>query len=288
MCQEVKINNETRGLVFTTLNQRVTQEDHMNARLFESLPVGVIYVGFALLMLASYEVGYKLANRSRARQDKDAQSSIGPMVGGLLGMLGFVLAFTFSMAASQHDLRKQNVLQEANTIGTAYLRADLLDRQFGTEVKRLLREYVDIRLNAASGSDLNVVLEKSVDIHGHLWSQVSTAARKSPSTNTSLAIQSINDVIDMHEKRVTGALRNRIPGSVWIALSAITALTMITMGMQVGFTGERRLIAVITLSLAFAVLVTLVVDLNRPQSGLITVGQQAMVDLQRSMDLEVK
>jgi hypothetical protein len=288
MRQEVKINNETRGLVFTTLNQRETQEDHMNARLFESLPIGVIYVGFALLMLASYEVGYKLANRSRARQDKDAQNSIGPMVGGLLGMLGFVLAFTFSMAASQHDLRKQNVLQEANTIGTAYLRADLLDRQFGTEVKRLLREYVDIRMNAASGSDLNVVLEKSVDIHGHLWSQVSTAARKSPSTNTSLAIQSINDVIDMHEKRVTGALRNRIPGSVWIALSAITALTMITMGMQVGFTGERRLVAVITLSLAFAVLVTLVVDLNRPQSGLITVGQQAMVDLQRSMDLEAK
>jgi hypothetical protein len=260
----------------------------MSTGLFESLPVAVIYVGFALLMLASYEAGYKLANRSGARQDKDAQSSIGPMVGGLLGMLGFVLAFTFSMAASQHDLRKQNVLEEANTIGTAYLRADLLDRQYGTEVKRLLREYVDIRLKAASGSDLDAALAKSVDIHSLLWTQASMAARNSPNTNTSLMIQSINDVIDMHEKRVTGALRNRIPGSVWIALSAITALTMITMGMQVGFAGERRLVAVITLSLAFAVLVTLVVDLNRPQSGLITVGQQAMVDLQRGMDPETK
>lgn len=89
-------------------------------------------------------------------------------------------------------------------------------------------------------------------------------------------------------KRVTGGLRNRIPDSVWIALSAITALAMITMGMQAGFTGERRLVAVITLSLAFAALVTLVADLNRPQSGLITVGQQAMVDLQRGMDPETK
>jgi hypothetical protein len=260
----------------------------MNVGLFESLPIGIIYIGFALLMLASYEVGYKLGTRGEARQDKDAQGSIGPMVGGLLGMLGFVLAFTFSMAASQHDLRKQNVLEEANTIGTAYLRADLIDRQYGTEVKRLLREYVDIRLKAARGSDLDAALAKSVEIHSLLWTQVSTAARKSPSSNTSLMIQSINDVIDMHEKRVTAGLRNRIPSSVWIALSAITALTMITMGMQVGLTGVRRLVAVITLSLAFSVLVTLVVDLNRPQSGLITVGQQAMVDLQRGMELETK
>ena len=210
------------------------------------------------------------------------------MVGGLLGMLGFVFAITFSMAAYQHDIRKQNVLEEANTIGTAYLRADLLDRQYATRLKRLLREYVDIRLKAASGTDLDAALAKSFEIHSRLWTEVSTAAVKSPNTNTSLMIQSINDVIDMHEKRVTGGLRNRIPDSVWIALSAITAVTMITMGMQAGFTGERRLVAVITLSLAFAAVVTLVADLNRPQSGLITVGQQAMVDLQRGMDPETK
>ena len=258
----------------------------MNVGLFESLPVGLIYVGFALHMLASYEVGYKLGARGGVRQDEDAHTSIGPMVGGLLGMLGFVLAITFSMAAYQHDIRKQNVLEEANTIGTAYLRADLLDRQYATRLKRLLREYVDIRLKAASGTDLDAALAKSFEIHSRLWTEVSTAAVKSPNTNTSLMIQSINDVIDMHEKRVTGGLRNRIPDSVWIALSAITAVTMITMGMQAGFTGERRLVAVITLSLAFAAVVTLVADLNRPQSGLITVGQQAMVDLHPGMDPE--
>jgi purine-cytosine permease-like protein len=98
-----------------------------------------------------------------------------------------------------------------------------------------------------------------------------------------LAIQSVNEVIDMHETRVTSGLRNRIPASVWIALFAITALTMITMGVQIGFTGKRRLVAVIPMSLAFAVLVTLVVDLDRPQRGLIIVGQQSLIDLQRSM-----
>ncbi|AZG36492.1 MULTISPECIES: bestrophin-like domain [Shewanella] len=96
-------------------------------------------------------------------------------------------------------------------------------------------------------------------------------------------IQSINDIIDMHQKRVTAGLRNRIPSSVWMALIGIIALAMIAMGAEVGLTGKRRLVAMIPLVLAFAVLVALVVDLNRPQSGLITVGQQSMVDLQRSM-----
>lgn len=260
----------------------------MNPGLFESLPIAVIYVLSVALMLAFGEVGYQFGVRARTRQDKEGPTSLGPMVGGLLGMLAFVLAFTFSMAASQYDLRKQNVLDEANAIGTAYLRADLLDKQYGIEVKRLLREYVDVRLRGVSRRNLDAALARSGEIHKLLWSQVSQAARASPSTNTALMIQSVNDVIDMHDKRVTGALYNRIPGSVWIALIIITALTMITMGIHVGFTGKRRFAAVISLSLAFAMLVTLVVDLNRPQSGLITVGQQSMIDLQKSMGRDAK
>ena len=255
----------------------------MNPNLFDSLPIAGFYIIAAILMLAFGEIGYQLGVRAQSRQDKEAPASLGPMVGGLLGMLAFVLAFTFSMASSQHDLRKQNVLEEANSIGTAYLRTDLIDEPYNIEVKRLLREYVDVRLMATSGSDLDAALAKSVEIHHLIWTQGSAAARQSPSTNTSLMIQSINDVIDMHEKRVTGALRNRIPTSVWLSLVAITALTMITMGTQVGLTGRRRLVAVIPLVLAFSALVTLVVDLNRPQSGLITVGQQSMINLQSSM-----
>jgi hypothetical protein len=255
----------------------------MNFGIFGSFPIAGIFVGILLLILFSCEVGYRFGKRARTDQDKEAPSSIGAMVGGLLGMLGFVLAFTFSMASSQHDLRKQNVLDEANSIGTAYLRADLIDQQYGIEVKRLLREYVDVRLQAASGRGLDAALARSSEIQNLVWTQVSSAAVASPNTNTSLMIQSVNDVIDMHEKRLTGALRNRIPDNVWIALIAITVLTMTTLGVLVGFTGKRRPAEVVALSLAFAVLVTLVVDLDRPQSGLITVGQQSMHELQSNM-----
>jgi hypothetical protein len=256
----------------------------MIGELIESMSTPAIYVCLALLIMAACEIGFKIGNHHyRKREDRDAPTSIGPMVGGLLGMLAFVLAFVFSMAAAQYDLRRQNVLAEANAIHTAYLRADLIDEPHGAEIKRLLREYVGIRLQAAQGGDIKTAMAQSLQIHEGLWTQASAAARLDPGPSTSTMAQSIIDVIDMHEKRATAALHSRIPTSVWIGLMTITALTMITLGMQVGFNGKRRLVAVTPLSMAFAVLVALVVDLNRPQKGLITVSQRAMVDLQAAI-----
>ena len=260
----------------------------MNFGVFDLVPIYGIYIGVTLLILLSFEIGFQIGEHTRSRYDKDAPISLGPMVGGLLGMLGFVLAFTYSMAASQHDLRKQYVLDEANVVGTAYLRADLLDEQHQKELKRLLREYVDVRLQGARDENLKAAITRSVELHDLLWIQASSVAKTAPSTNTSLVIQAINEVIDMHEKRVSAGVRNRIPGSIWIALFIISTLTMITMGTQVGLTGKRRLVAIIPLALAFAALATVVVDLDRPQQGLITVSQQAMVDLQESMNSGTK
>ncbi|OUS24096.1 hypothetical protein A9Q98_14100 [Thalassotalea sp. 42_200_T64] len=266
----------------------------MNFGMFETLPIIVVFFCVVLAMLVSCEVGYQLGKHFQTRKDRYAMISLGPMVVGLLGMLAFVLAFTFSMAASHHNLRKTYVIDEANVVGTAYLRADLLQMQYKKEVKRLLRKYVDIRLQAVvdirlkgvSGTHFDAAFSNSIEIHQLLWTQVSTAAAKAPSLNTSLMIKSINNVIEMNEKRVTAGLHNRIPSSIWIAVLVICILTMITMGIQIGLTGKRRLIAVIPLSMAFAALFVLVVDLDRPQTGLIMVGQQAMINLQSNMDRE--
>ena len=248
----------------------------MGHSFLESMPIVGVYLCIALLILASCETGFLLGRRhQRTREDKEAPGSIGPIVGGLLGMLAFVLAFTFSMAAGQHGVRKQNVLTEANVIGAAYLRADLLDPERAATARRLLREYVDVRMRAAKpGADVRAAIARSVEIHDLLWTEASLAARERPDAITALAVQSINDLIGM---------RARIPISVWVGLAAITVRTMGTLGLQVGLSGKRRLVAIAPLSLAFAVLVTLVVDLNRPGGGTITVSQQAMADLQAAM-----
>ena len=85
------------------------------------------------------------------------------------------------------------------------------------------------------------------------------------------------------KKRVTAAIYNRIPDSIWLMLLATSILTMVTVGTQVGFSMSRRLIAIVPLALAFAALTTVILDLDRPQTGLIKVGQQAMISLQRCM-----
>jgi flagellar basal body-associated protein FliL len=145
----------------------------MNPAFLETVPILIIFAFITIFMLAFCEVGFRFGAHARESRDKEATVSLGPMVGGLMGMLAFVLAITFSIAASQHELRKQNVIDEANAVGTAYQRADLLAEPVASEVKKLLREYVDIRLQAANGGDLNAILARSVEIHGLLWSRVS-------------------------------------------------------------------------------------------------------------------
>lgn len=260
----------------------------MNPGYFDTMPIGVILLFITIFMLVFCEAGYQVGAHFRKQQDKEATVSLGPLLGGLMGMLAFVLAITFSITASQHNLRKENVILEANAISTAYLRADLLDEPIAAEVKELLREYVDIRLQATNGGDLHAILARSVEIHHLLWEKVLSVSRTTPGVNTSLVVQSINNVIDMHEIRISAGLYGRIPTVIWLALFSITALSMITIGTLVGLSGKRRLVVIIPMLLAFAVLVSLIADLNRPQKGMIKVGQQSMISLQKNMSKDVK
>lgn len=127
------------------------------ARYFlDAMPMAGVYLCIVLLILAAFEAGVLIGrHHHRSRQDEGAVTSIGPMVGGLLGMLAFVLAFTFSMASTHYNARKQDVLTEAMQVRTAYLRADLLGEARAQKLKRLLTEYVDVRLRATRpGGDL--------------------------------------------------------------------------------------------------------------------------------------
>ena len=254
----------------------------MGRYFLEAMPMPGVYACIVLMILAACEAGILIGRHHlRTRQDEGAQASIGPIVGGLLGMLAFLLAFTFSTASTHHGARKQNVLTEAIHIDTAYRRADLLGEVRGPQVKRLLAEYVDVRLRAARpGGDLKAGVARSLEIHDLVWAQVVSAAREDSNRYASVVVTSVNEMIAMHERRVADGVRARVPGRIWVGLLAITVLTMGTLGLQIGLSGKRRLVGIVPIALTFAVLVTLIVDLNRPQGGFITVSQQPLVDLQ--------
>jgi len=260
--------------------------DSLPVGIFDAIPILTLYIGMTFTLLLSFEIGYQLCTYAK-RNDKEGFTTTGPMVGGLLGMLAFVLAFTFSMAAEQHNLRKKHVLDEANIIGTAYLRADLAGDRDTIKIKDLLKEYVDVRVDAIKMRDAAIFkrgLERSQEIQDLLWNQVVSAAKREPSLTIGLLVQSINELIDSHQNRITAGFYNRIPSSVWILLLVISALTMMTMGAQAKLGKSRSLVAVIPLIMAFSALTTIVLDLDRPQEGLITVGQEALIDLQVSLN----
>ena len=252
--------------------------------LFDPLPLWFLLLATVAVVFFSVELGFRLARYRKQRSAGENDGPVGGMVGATLALLAFMLAFTFGLAASRYD-RRQVVLEEANAIGTTYLRAAMLSEPIRAESRGLLREYVDVRLEAAQGGNVGQAISTSEQLHERLWSQAVAAAEKDRSPITGLFIQSLNEVIDLHAKRVMVGLRSRVPGAIWIVLYLLAILAMAAMGYQEGLTSTRRSLAALALVLAFSLVLILIVDLDRPGEGMLRVSQQSMIDLRNAMSV---
>lgn len=175
-------------------------------------------------------------------------------------------------------------MDEANAIGTTYLRAGLLAEPSRTEVRNLLREYTDIRLELITPGKTEEALHKSDELHSRLWSQAVAVGERNPgSIVVGLFIESLNEVIDLHSKRVNLGFRTRVPGTIWAALYFIAIFALGAVGYHAGLAGTRRSLAVLALVLTFSAVMVLIADLDRPMEGLLKVSQQAMIDLRNSL-----
>src|SRR6187399_2567395 len=133
------------------------------------LPLWALFPVIVVLVLTAIEGGYRLGAYRQSLSGREKDAPVGSMVGATLGLLAFMLAFTFGMAASRFDTRKQLVLEEANAIGTTYLRAAMLPEK-RDEIRALLRSYVDARLSAFQPGQAGEAILESEDIQGKLWS----------------------------------------------------------------------------------------------------------------------
>ena len=127
------------------------------------------------------------------------------------------------------------------------------------------------------------MIERSEQLQNSMWSRAATLAAREPTfTTTPLFIQALNELIDTHGLRVA-AIRNRIPNTIWMFVLLTTVIAMVAVGYQAGVSGARRRAAMICLATAFAAIIMLISDLERPQQEFLRVSQQSMLDLQRSM-----
>jgi len=248
------------------------------------VPLWALFVVLLVANLLVDECGFRVGRLRARRAQRESDAIVGAIVAAELGLLAFLLAFSFGIVASRFDLRRHVLLDEANAVGTTFLRAGMLPDPERGSIRHLLREYADVRLQATKGAPIDQVLRRSEEIHQQLWKEAVIAADSDPrSVPTGLFIQSLNEVIDLHATRVMASLRNRMPLPVWVVLFAVGLWSFFTMGYQAGLTRASRSPATLVLVLTFVSVIWLVVDLDRPGEGFLRVNQQPMIDVQNMM-----
>jgi len=253
--------------------------------ILDILPMWAVFLVTLALVLIAAEIGYRTGIWLQRRDASTGKTPItGAMVGGLLGLMAFLLAFSIGIVINQHNSRREMVVTEANAVGTAYLRVGFLDDPDRTTARDLLREYVEIRLAAADDPTMfETMVARSEEIHGVLWSIMEDNVRLGDDSDIlALVVESINEVIDVHALRLEVA-QLRLPRLLGIVLYAAVILSFLLVGVANSADGKRDPIAIFLFALAFSVVLMVLIDLDRPQEGLLNVSQTAMSDLLRTM-----
>jgi len=260
---------------------------------FDLIPLWMVLLGSVVSLVAFIEVGIKLATNIKGKPVKAQTAQVRAIMGASLGLLAFMLAFSFSMAQRHFEVRTQSFMLEVNAISSAYRGADLLDNATRPVAKNLLQQFVAIRMEMMQqkgSSDMTRVLELVKDsdrLHDKLWS-LAESAMEDPvnSESTGIFSQSVLAMINAQDARLQAVLFNRISPVIWVTLFIMAILSMIIMGYQAGLTGARSGIATWTLAMTFSVVMALVMDLDRPNQSLFSMNQQLMVDLHNRMSAD--
>ena len=242
---------------------------------------GILFTTLAVV-LAAIEIGYR-TGRWRLGQlggKNESEAQLSAMTGAHLALLAFIMAFSFNMAAGHYQERRSLIQADANALGTAHLRAGLIQAPEAVNIQALLLEYTAARAQISSVNDAHHLLQRTAELQAQMWKEVQTLImRQTPNVLHSLLIQSLNDVFDIHEERVAAGLKHRVPYSLWLSLAALLTLAMLGIGYFSGLKGQRNPIASTGLALSFSLVLLLIADLDRPTGGMVRADQSAMSTL---------
>jgi hypothetical protein len=249
----------------------------------ESIFLIVFFFGTILFVMLSIEVGYRLGQIRQSREEKEAPVSA--IAAAVLGLLAFILAFTFGIASARFEARKELVRDEANKIRSVWLLSDFLPEPDRSEAKGLIREYLEERVAVAQWRELERLqraIARAERIQTRLWDIAVKDAQNTPLV-AALYVGSLKDMFLVHASRIAVGLEARIPVAIWFALAILTFLGMATVGYQTGIAGSKRTLAMPLLAIAFASVIALIHTLDSPVGGFTIVPQQPLIDLLSSM-----
>ena len=224
------------------------------------------------------------------REPGGQPSGVSAVDGAVFALFGLLIAFTFSGAGSRFDARRALVTEEANAIGTAWLRLDLLPPGAQPELRALFRTYLDSRLEtyrklpdvAAAQQEL----ARSTELQGQIWTQAVSAMRESSTTIAGmLLLPALNQMIDITTTRTMATLMHP-PLVVFFMLGALALVSALLAGYGMAAGGQRSWVHVISFAAVIAATVYVIVDMEYPRFGMIRVDavDQVLRDLRHSMN----
>ena len=251
-----------------------------------ALPAAVtLFVGMLILL----EIGRRIGNRHLALDETGARAGVTTVDGAVFALLGLLIAFTFSNAASRFDTRRLQIVDEANAIGTAYLRIDLLPAAAQPPLRERFRQYVDLRVEVyRSLPNLDQAyrsLERSVELQRDIWRLAVAGCEGATSPCAVLLLPALNQMIDIVTTR-TVASRIHTPWIVFALLFLLALLAALLAGYGMAGARTRSWVHVINFALIMSVSVYLILDLEYPRFGLVRLDayDDVMVELRKSLN----
>jgi hypothetical protein len=243
-------------------------------------PLVVFAVALAVQWLAAY-CGSFLRKRFKPLS-RDDHEDIGVILTATMTLLALIIGFSFSMAVTRYDQRKNYEEAEANAIGTEYLRADLLPGDDAAQVRERLKAYLDLRIafyEASGASRIDRIAADTVNLQNELWRAVLPAANSHQTPIVSLAVAGMNDVINA-QGYTQAAWWNRLPAGAW----AIMGLIAVATNALLGFSERRKgIVLLVILPVILATAFLLIADIDSPRGGLIRVLPYNLLALSQTL-----
>jgi hypothetical protein len=245
-------------------------------------PLLVFLLSFLVLWLAAW-IGAAFL-RKRRQLEEGNREDFGVILAATLTLLGLIVGFSFSMAVNRYDQRKNLEEEEANAIGTEYVRAGLLPAADAAKIRTLLKSYLEQRVafyTIRDSQQNQQISVRTAQLHNELWSAVQAPAVAQPSPLTALAVTGMNDVLNS-QGYTQAAWWNRIPVAAWALMAAIAICCNLLIGYgtrDIKTEGFLLLILPLVVSIAFM----LIADIDSPRGGFIRVHPQNLTSLADSL-----
>jgi len=243
---------------------------------------------FAILL--ALELGRKIGQRSRQRHPEESAGGSGAAEGAVFALLGLLIAFTFSGAAARFEERRHLITEEANDIGTAWLRVDLLPSEAQAGVRASFKRYLDVRIEVFRHAEDREMTEKLLSesnaLQESIWSS-SIAGSRLPGAHpdaAKLLLPALNEMIDITTTRLV-ATRNHPPMVIFLMLAGLGVTGALLIGHELAGRRHRPWLHLLVFGLVMGVTLYVILDLEFPRRGLIRIddADQVLVDLRASM-----